>query len=83
MKNMPCAAHSLQLVVNQAISQTRSRPLSVEGITAKPLPVEDILAIFKNYDLGHLEDEVSVYNILKRCKRIVDFFTAVHYKTKI
>ena len=73
---MPCAAHSLQLVVIQAISQTRSKPLPVEGpgITAKSLPFEDMLAMFENDEFENLEDEVSVYTILKRCKKIVDFF---------
>ena len=66
---MPCAAHSLQLVVNKAIVQTRSN----QGITAKT--AEDLLAIFENDNVAeNLEDEVSVYTTLKKCKRIVDFF---------
>ena len=67
---MPCAAHSLELGVNKAIVQTRSK----QDIAAKTIAVEDILLIFENNMLENLEDDVSVYTMLKKCKRIVDFF---------
>lgn len=71
--HIPCSAHTIQLVVNSAILKSKSKSSQVEPQLA------DITKIFtdnedENEDIMSESEQVSVYMILKRCKRLVGFF---------
>jgi hypothetical protein len=71
--HIPCSAHTIQLVVNSAILKSKSKSSQLEPQLA------DITKIFtdnedENRDIMSKSEEVSVYMILKRCKRLVGFF---------
>ncbi|KMQ90940.1 zinc finger bed domain-containing protein 1-like protein [Lasius niger] len=71
VKHIPCGAHSIQLVINHAILKTK--PSSLLTASADT----DIMKLFESDESENLvadHNEVSVYIILKKCKRITTFF---------
>nr|XP_034192173.1 uncharacterized protein LOC117609671 [Osmia lignaria] len=69
VKHVPCGAHSIQLVVNHVILKTKPSSLTTSRDT-------DVITLFESDESENLSshNEVSVYIILKKCKRITTFF---------